>query len=205
MNYIFIALGLVFLILGVFLYSASANDDSKPKKSTYERIVELVSPDSQEASTRAKLISEDFGVYFKKYEDEIFDQVGIEDQSELSRWAALVLALEHLQYVVIADWKDQGNNFAWLLGELALSKKYSLDWSKIKALGDDYRPTAEYADLADRVTRPKKLALIWFDIDSDSYPIALIKSEHLPKLQNMAKELSERVLIFDTNAGDRTT
>ncbi len=202
MNYILIIGIAAVLLVGIFTFSTSSRADITKSKSAYEKIAALVCPDSKEAMSRAKLIASDLSAYFKKYEDEIFETAGIEDESELSAWHALVLAFENQKFVVIADWKDQGSNFGWLLGELALSKKHSLDWSKIEALGDDYKPTAEYADLAEAVTTPKGLSLIWFDIDSDSYPIALVSSSRVPELQKVAKKLSKRILVFDKNAGD---
>jgi len=166
-----------------------------------KKLISILCPGDDELSRDILLSAEQPETYFKKFEDDLF-QNGVESADDVSFWNALAQRLEVKKCTWRVDWKDQGSNIASILEQLATVRKTRADWSSIEKLGDDYRPTSEYAQQIQKILNPKNMTLVWLDTESDSYVLSIVETSKVKELQELAHQLSHRILIFDKNAGD---
>lgn len=139
--------------------------------------------------------------YFARFEDDLAER-WIEEPERVSFWLALVDGLQRRGYLWEVDWKNQGSNLAFVLERLSSQYEVELDFSSLAAQGDEYHPTIHYAESIVSLLSPKGLTLVWLDIESDCYPWCVVSSVHVSEIQNLARRLSQRILVFDRNSGD---
>jgi len=165
------------------------------------RLAAILCPGDAKLLEEVLLAAEHPKEYFAKFEDDLFER-GIETPERVSFWLALVDALAKRKYVREVDWKDQGIELAHTLRLLSARYNVKLDLSRLEKLGEGYDLTPKYADLMISILKPNGLTLIWFDIDSDSYPLCIVPSTRVAEIQALARRLAHRILVFDRNSGD---
>lgn len=158
-------------------------EDYDPEE--HEDILETakaISSDDKTVMKQIKLAVDDPRKYCKQ-NMERFDERGIDleddefldelDHDELL-WLAMVDELEANNYAFEFDWKCELKDFLWGLEQL---KNYSLIADAVKTISFDESNDIEAWGKELNIALGGKIKICYLDIDSDSYPIAIITAE----------------------------
>lgn len=130
--------------------------------------------------------------YFSRFADDLA-QRGIESPDAVSPWLALVDGLQRREQVHEMDWKLDMGELIWGLQQLQFSRQREISLDALagsKAMGHDALTEAG-AHL-----RSQGVALVTFDIDSDSYPLSLLAQEDTEPLEELAKRVGRKLIAL---------
>ena len=130
--------------------------------------------------------------YFSRFADDLAHR-GIESPDAVSPWLALVDGLQRRGQIHEMDWKLDMGDAIWGVQQLQSSRQRGLSLDALagsKALGHDALTEAA-AHL-----RSQGVALVTFDIDSDSYPLSLLALEDVEPLEKLAKRVGGKLIAL---------
>lgn len=162
-------------------------------ESLCEAIMQVLEPaQADELSAEVLLALTHPEIYMSHFADEL-EQRGIEDPREVTPWLALVDGLQRRELCVELDWKLGMNDLVWSLSRLRISEERHVDYDSLDASEisgfDALTEAAAYL-------RPQGLTLAVFDIDSDSYPLVLLPADQLAPIEELAREVGQKVSAF---------
>lgn len=113
---------------------------------------------------------------------------GVTEPIESLPWLALVNGLAKRNLLVELDWKDDPEETISIVLEFASDSE---NFDEIKSSLEKIEPLINddiegFLPILNARLKSHNLQLVWLDIDSDSYPLTIIKFEHLAN----AKELT---------------
>lgn len=185
-------------LLGLF---DMADADEKIEVKVYREIVEVLCPGDRTLLDDIVLALKQPDKYLAKFDDELYER-GIEDPKEVDVWLALIDGLESRNCLADVDWKNSGADLAWNFNQLSISKQRKLDWRGLEKAGPDYKTTPEFADEIERVLKSAGLIAVFLVYSGDSYALCFVESSKVKALQQSAHRISQRIEIFDKDAGD---
>lgn len=163
---------------------------------TWRRICALICPDDP---SLAKDVEQAFGEpvsYFAIHEDQLWER-GIDAPSGVDPWLALVDGLIERKLAHEFDWKIEKAEIHHQLKQLRLGRGPLDSFPNLSASSAEGEPL--FAAAAQDLLRAN-LALMWFDIDSDSYPVVVVPANLAADLQNLARALGYSINGFSTAA-----
>jgi len=117
------------------------------------------------------------------------------DLKENTQWFLLIDNLSQGKYIREFDGKTSMDDIRWVIGQLAKRKKYKLP--QFPSIQNEKEKAAdELLSIINDTLKKSGLALINFDIQSDSYVIALIKKENLTDIVQKASETGNIILEY---------
>lgn len=163
-----------------------------PEPDPIIEIAHTVSQGDSAVITQAALCSADIKKYFfeniSSYEDR-----GIEDTTDENtlKWIGLVDILINANYLCERDWSDEKPDFIFFLQNLNTAKALNLRIEDQSL--DDSDDIPAWCEVLDRLWGQQGVCVAAFDIDSDSYVMFPCKTSDLPKLQQDAAQLGQRI------------
>ena len=163
---------------------------------TIVQLCSILGGDDATLPEEVLLAANDPHAYLEQFGDDLL-QRGIEEPERVSFWLALVDGLLSRQALFGFDWKDQAENLAGGLDLLMRRRDVSVDWQPLTSMGDDYRPTTDYAEVIQKILRTAGLVAVWLDTESDEYPVCIIEASQLDAAQSFASALGQRIAVLD--------
>ena len=102
-------------------------------------------------------------------------------------WLVLIDGLERTGRIAELDWKEDPEDIAVALRGMVPRRA----WKAIAGLGGATCP--EYLARATRALHGHRLALVWLDANSDSYPIAVVETGDLARVVRLANRAGYRI------------
>ena len=161
-------------------------------KHAFVKIMEYVTEGDKKLMSELEKCILDTEGYYERHE-ETFEERGIEgdEEEEEIQWIAMVDILEREVYVAECDWAEELENFLYYVREL----------KKVKSLGLEVEDTwfeeegevTEWMEVLDDKWKKENIAMLAFDIDSDSYVFFPCNIAKIKQLEEWAKEEDFRI------------
>lgn len=130
--------------------------------------------------------------YYKSHQ-EAFEERGMEvdDEEEEIQWIALVDILEREGYVVECDWSEELEDFLYHVRELNMVRAQGLQVEDTWFEEDG--EVTDWLEILDEKWEKENMAMLAFDIDSDSYVIFPCDIEKFEQLEEWAEDAGFRI------------
>ena len=130
--------------------------------------------------------------YYSRFADDLANR-GIESPDAVSPWLALVDGLQRRGQLHEMDWKLDMGDVIWGVQQLQSSRQRGLS---LDALADSKATGHDALMEAGVHLRSQGVALVTFDIDSDSYPLSLLAQEDVKPLEELANRVGGRLFAL---------
>jgi len=173
---------------------------SDPQQTTdpaiWQRLCEALTSDPELWQVVQLALAEP-AVYLERFRERQSDR-SIVTVEAVSPWIALVDWLHEHDRLIELDWKNTSVDLAENLSLLPLL--YDLDVAPIEI---EEVHVSFAVPRANAILAPRFLTLLYLDIDSDSYPLALVSTEAAPRIQQLAADLGHVARpLDDTDTAD---
>ena len=143
-----------------------------------------------ELQQEVKLALEQPQQYLQRFKNEL-EERGIEEPRRTLAWIALVNGLQRRNLLQELDWKEDPEELIALVGEFTEThsnqKEVHATLSNLEPmLNDDIE---EFLPTINRAIEKHNIQLVWLDINSDSYPLTLLKLQDLKKARILADKI----------------
>jgi hypothetical protein len=126
--------------------------------------------------------------YITKFQEQLSYR-GIDEPFPELPWIALVDGLTMQNRLVEIDWNTELEDITWNIDQLLQAESDEPNrWTWAETRIWEEKPTEEFLKAAADMFNKRGLALVYLDINSDSYPLLLIKVEQLAQSQKLAEE-----------------
>lgn len=158
------------------------------EKNYYDFLFLLTDDASLSKKLAAELVESDTDPegFFNHHKDS-FSQRGISQPHEKQALLYMLDVLGEADFVCELDWKSDAGS---LNHAIHLLSRGAIDGDLISEEDeDDAEGMFELLELAEELLEEMDYGILYLDIESDSHPVALVKSEKLDVLEEMAGEL----------------
>ncbi|MBL8912048.1 MAG: hypothetical protein JNM17_15240 [Archangium sp.] len=161
-----------------------------------DQLLDQLAPGDQEVRSRIRLAQTNPTQYAKKFRERL-EARNAEDEP-IDFWLQLVDALDQHGWSWSVDWKASADDVMHALTKVLTKKKLHAKW-----LTAPYDPGAHLHERTDqllawcgRALSAHGLAVIAFDISSDSFELSVVRTSELSALQKAAKQLGGGIDSF---------
>ncbi len=144
----------------------------------------LLAPGEQEVADRVAAAHDDPDAYLRSHADQL-EERGIDEPIPNLAWIALVDVLTDRGLLAEVDWKEASDEVVSQLRALRSSPANAGAWVWLED-ADVELPTFDFLELAGAGLRDGGTALAVLDIESDCYPLVLLRADRADDLVELA-------------------
>ncbi len=156
----------------------------------WDVLCELISPGDSSLKEEVRLARTDKEGYFARYEDQLWER-GIEAAAGVQPWLALIDGLERRGLLREFDWKLEREELRFQLEKLRPCKQQNVCLAQ---LGSTSAEGETLFSVAASELAGYSLALLWFHMESDSYPSVVVPVAEVERVIAAAARVGEQVL-----------
>ena len=133
--------------------------------------------------------------YLARFDDDLASR-GIEEASGVTPWLALVDGLQRRNQNTELDWKLDMGDLVWALRLLNTVQHNEPLLKALKTLEKRDTTGHDALEEAGALLKQQGFRLVTLDIDSDSYPLSILKSAAVEPITGLARRLGQRVIAL---------
>ena len=149
----------------------------------------LVPDDVEGLWAEVQLALTEPALYHSRFTDDLEDR-GIYDAQGVRPWLALVDGLQRRGQNCELDWKLDMGDLVWNLKQLKSVQQQAIS---LDALEESEAEGFDALQEAGSFLQTQGLALLSFDIDSDSYPLSVVDNSAVEPLLGLAQRLRQKL------------